>query len=48
MLPQIVEIVKHIHHISEVNSLGVAVDVDVNVHTEQYLGVSKELRKSLF
>jgi len=40
MLPQIVEVVKHIHHISEVNQLGVAVDVDVNVQTEKYLGVT--------
>ena len=34
MLPQIVEVVKHIHH------MGVAVDVDVNVQTEKYLGVT--------
>ena len=47
MMPQIVEVVKNIHHISEVNSLGMAVDVDVNVHTEQYLGVTTELRNSL-
>ena len=40
MLPQIVEIVKHIHHISEVNQLGLAVDVDINVQTEKYVGVS--------
>lgn len=40
MLPQIVEIVKNIHHISEVNNLGVAVDVDINVQTENYIGVS--------
>jgi 2-methylisocitrate lyase-like PEP mutase family enzyme len=33
MLPQIVEVVKNIHHITEVNSLGVAVDVDINVQT---------------
>lgn len=47
MLPQIVEVVKHIHHISEVNSLGVAVDVDVNVQTQKYLGVTQQLRQSL-
>lgn len=47
MMPQIVEVVKNIHHISEVNSLGVALDVDVNVHTEKYLGVTVELRKAL-
>ena len=47
LMPQIVEVVKNIHHIAEVNSLGVAVDVDVNVHTENYLGVTTELRQSL-
>jgi hypothetical protein len=47
MLPQVVEVVKHVHHISEVNSLGVAVGVDINIQTEKYLGVSVELRKGL-
>ncbi len=47
MIPQIVEVVRNIHHISEVNSLGVAVDVDVNVQTERYLGVTNELKRSL-
>ncbi len=41
MIPQIVEIVRNIHHVSEVNSLGVAVDVDINIQTEKYLGVSQ-------
>lgn len=40
LLPQIVEVVKNIHHISEVNSLGTAVDVDINIQTEKYLGVT--------
>lgn len=39
-MPQIVEVVRNIHHISEVNSLGAAVDVDLNVQIEKYLGVS--------
>jgi hypothetical protein len=47
MLPQIVEVVKNIYHISEVHSLGVAVDVDVNVHSEKFIGVSNELRVGL-
>lgn len=47
VLPQVVEIVKNIHHIAEVNQLGVAVDVDVNIHAEKFVGVSTELRKSL-
>ena len=47
LMPQIVEIVKNIHHISEVNQLGVAVDVVINVHAEKFIGVSTELRKGL-
>ena len=47
MLPQIVEVVRNIHHISEVNTLGTAVDVDINIHTERYLGVTNELKKGL-
>lgn len=47
MLPQIVEVVRNIHHVAEVNQLGVAVDVDVNVQTENFIGVSTELKKSL-
>ncbi len=47
MLPQIVEVVRNIHHITEVNSLGIAVDVDINIQTERYLGVTNELRKGL-
>lgn len=40
MIPQIVEVVKNIHHITEINHLGIAVDVDVNVQTEKYIGVT--------
>ena len=47
LLPQLVELVKNIHHISEVNQLGVAVDVDVNVQTENFIGVSCDLKKGL-
>ena len=47
MLPQIVEVMRNIHHISEINHLGIAVDVDINVQTEKYVGVSTELKKGL-
>ena len=47
MLPQIVEIIKNIHHVSEVNQLGIAVDVDINVQVEKFAGVSVELKKGL-
>jgi hypothetical protein len=40
MSPQIVEVIKNIYHISEVNTLGIAVDVDINLQTEKYLGVT--------
>jgi hypothetical protein len=47
MLPQIVEVVKTVHQIAEYQSLGVAVDVNVEQHTSQYIGVCDELRKGL-
>lgn len=47
MMPQIVEIVKNIHNISEVQSLGVAVDIGIEAHTHNYIGVSEELRAGL-
>lgn len=47
MMPQIVEVVRNIYHISETKSLGVAFDVDINLHTENYVGVTSELKASL-
>ena len=47
LLPQVVEIVKNIHHISEVNQLGVAVDADINVQVEKFAGISSDLKKAL-
>ena len=44
MLPQIVEVVKTIHEISEVQSLGVARDIEVEVHTKEYVGLTKDLK----
>lgn len=40
MLPQIVEVAKHYHEITEVQSLGVAVGTTVEAHTSDYLLVS--------
>lgn len=31
-MPQIVEVLKYVHEVCEINSVGVAVDVDVGVH----------------
>lgn len=47
MLPQVVEVVKNIHHISEVQALGVAANTDITQHTQQYVGVSQELKAQL-
>jgi hypothetical protein len=34
MLPQLVEVVKTVHEISEIQSLGVARDVEMEIHTK--------------
>lgn len=47
LLPQIVEILKHVHEVSEIHALGVAVGVDIDVHRRDYLLVCKTLRESL-
>lgn len=47
LLPQIVEILKHVHDVSEIHALGVAVGVDVDLHRRDYLLVCKTLRESL-
>ena len=47
MLPQIVEVVKHIHSISEVQSPGLAVNVSIKEHTKEFSSVSTELHTSL-
>lgn len=47
LMPQIVEVVRNIHHISEVGRLGVAIGVDATEQTEKFQGISVELRKGL-
>ncbi len=47
MLPQIVEVVKHIHDITEVETTGVAHNIDIETHTKAYSGMSVELRRGL-
>ena len=47
LMPQIVEVVRNIHHISEVGRLGVAIGVDSTEQTEKFQGISTELRKGL-
>lgn len=47
LMPQIVEVVKNIHHVSEVGRLGVTIGVDSAEQTEKFQSISVELRKGL-
>jgi hypothetical protein len=47
LLPQILEILKHVHDISEVQSLGIATGVDIDVHRSDYIAVCKNLKAGL-
>lgn len=47
LLPQILEILKHVHEISEIQSLGVASGVDIDVHRRDYLTVCRNLKGGL-
>ncbi len=47
MLPQIVEVVKHLHSITEMQSPGVAHNVTVEEHTREFTSISEELHVSL-
>ena len=47
MLPQIVEVVRNLHSITEVQSPGVAVGVSIEEHTKEFTTVSSELHASL-
>lgn len=47
LLPQIIEILKHVHDISEVHSMGIAAGVDIDLHTKNYVSVSRNLKDSL-
>lgn len=49
LLPQILEVMKHIHEISEEKLAGVAaLGVDVEVHTQDYIGILTNLQSGLF
>lgn len=43
VMPQIVEVLKYVHEVTEIESAGVAVDVEVGVHEARY----KEITKSV-
>lgn len=43
IMPQIVEVLKYVHEVCEVNNIGVAVDVEVGAHELKY----KELTRNV-
>ena len=45
MMPQVVEVIKNIHHIPD--SVGPAIPGEVAVREEEYRNVSRDLRKSV-
>lgn len=50
LLPQILEVLKHVHHISEdatLAGLGVALGIDVEVHTHDYVKLCESMRGAL-
>ena len=46
-MPQIVEVLKYVHEITEKEELGVAVGVDVATHEQRYKLISKDLKGNL-
>ena len=46
-MPQIVEVLKYVHEITEKEELGVAVGVDVATHEQRYKLLSKDLKGNL-
>jgi len=50
LLPQILEVLKNVHHISEdvtLTGLGVALGVNIEVHTQDYVKLCESLRDAL-
>ncbi len=43
-MPQIVEVLKYVHEISEINTLGVAMDVDAATYEQKYMLLVKDIR----
>lgn len=43
-MPQIVEVLKYIHEITEVEDIGVAVDVETSTYEQRYKALSKNIK----
>ena len=47
VMPQIVEVLKYVHEVTEKEELGVAVGVDVATHEQRYKMISRDLKGNL-
>lgn len=43
-MPQIVEVLKYVHEITEKDDLGVAVDIETSTYEQKYRGLSKSIK----
>lgn len=46
-MPQIVEVLKYVHEITEKQELGVAVDIETATYEQRYRGLSKSIKTEL-
>ena len=46
-MPQIVEVLKYVHEITETEDIGVAVDVEVSTYEQRYKTMSKSIKTEL-
>ena len=46
-MPQIVEVLKYVHEITEKEDLGVAVDIETSTYEQRYRGLSKSIKVQL-
>lgn len=46
-MPQIVEVLKYVHEVTEVDSLGVAVDIETSSYEQRYKGLSANIKNEL-
>ena len=46
-MPQIVEVLKYVHEITESDDLGVAVDIETSTYQQKYRALSKSIKVEL-
>lgn len=47
VMPQIVEVLKYVHEITEVEDIGVAIDVEASTYEQKYKVLSKSIKTEL-